>query len=966
MAKKQIKEESSSNSNFPFIGIGASAGGLESLKKLFSVDVENLGMAYIIVVHMNPKQPSLMPEILQKLVAIPVKELEDGEIIKADNVYIAPANKAVKFAGGCIQLQELSQKKPLNQIDSFFKTLALDQKENATAVVLSGTGSDGSEGIKHIKENHGLVIAESEASAKYDSMPISAINTGLTDMILSSEQIIARLTQYHFLNGSVLSDDDIKTFKENSIWLNKIYSILQTKIGHNFSHYKTNTILRRISRRMGIAQIENPKEYLTLLKNSNDEVELLFNELLIGVTSFFRDPKSYEALSKKALETTFKEMHDEQTFRVWVPGCSTGEEVFSLIMVMRELLDQIEKRINLQVFGTDVDKIAINKAREGVYADSIAEEVSPKRIKRFFEKQGNCYKIRKEIRDCAIFSIQDVVKDPPFSKLNLVCCRNLLIYLNTTAQKRILPLFHYTLNPEGILLLGSSETIGSFSNLFTTVDNKWKIFKRREVPRSLIHQVEFPSGITKQPYNLVKTHHEYNEPETNVVKLAQKLILDQYSPTAILVDGNGTILYVQGRTGKYLETTSGAPSLNILDQAREGLRIELSSALREASTSKDVIIRKNIEVKTNGDYQSINLKVNKIYTPKELSGRILVVFEEVDFTHKTKKTADSLKSLSNGEKTRLYDLEKELQHTRESHQVTIEELESSNEELKSTNEELQSSNEELQSTNEELESSKEELQSLNEELQTVNSELQSKVDELSGAHDDMRNLLNSTQIATIFVDMDINVKRFTAESSAIINLIQTDIGRPLKHVVINLKDENLIDDIEYVLNNLSTIEKEVQTKDKDWYKLRIMPYRTTDNRIDGAVLTFSPITEQKQATLKIENAWQLTREAFDLNNNPLAIIGNYGRVVIANTQFSSLIGVSPETVEGVSLFKLKNRIVDQQILKEVIKKTKGKKKKIDLKDSGLVLKYKRCSISTQYIKMKETNESFILLEVIIP
>lgn len=957
------KSNNTANENFPLVGIGASAGGLESLKKMFSGDLDNLGMAYIVKVHMMAKQPSLLPEILQKIVTIPAREAQDGETIGVDHIYIVPSDKDVQIIDGCISLKNLPEKKTYNQIDAFFKTLALDQKENAVGVILSGTGSDGSAGIKSIKKNDGLVIVESEESAKYDGMPKSAVSTGASDMILPADQIIPRLVQYYFLNGSGLSiNEDNLDPDDHSIWLSKIFSILKVKFGHNFAYYKTNTILRRISRRMGLNQVDNIKKYVTLLKKTPDEVESLFSELLIGVTSFFRDPESFKVLEEKALSTLFKQMSNEETFRIWVPGCSTGEEVYSLAILFKESLDKTEKRINLQIFGTDIDRHAINKAREGIYPDTITSEVSPERMKRYFEKEGNCYKVRKEIRDCAVFSIQDVIKDPPFSKLHLVCCRNLLIYLNSEAQKKILPLFHYTLNPEGIMMLGSSETIGSFSKLFTTVDNKWKIFKRREIPKSLIHQIDFPSGHTSQQQQSFKPSLETKEPAVNIARLAQNLILEQYAPTSVLIDRDGTILYVQGRTGKYLETSSGTPSLNILDLAREGLRIELSSALREASASKQMVIRKNIEVKTNGDYQSINLKVNKINIPPELSDRLLVAFEDIAPVGLKDTSKGDSKHLSKAEKTRINDLEKELQNTRESHQVTIEELESSNEELKSTNEELQSSNEELQSTNEELESSKEELQSLNEELQTVNSELQSKVEELSGAHDDMRNLLNSTQIATIFVDMNINVKRFTSESSKIINLIQTDIGRPLKHVVTNLKDEDLIADVQHVLKHLSVVGKDIQTTDEQWYNMQIMPYRTTDNRIDGAVVTFSNITEQKHAVVEMKTAWDLTRNVFDINQNPLVIINNSGRVVIANTAFSSLIKISPESVETENLYKLKTQRINQIELKKILDHTQ-KSPQTQLFEDINLFNGKKSSIRTQPLKPEQGRSSFILMEV---
>ncbi|BBO87289.1 CheR family methyltransferase [Desulfosarcina ovata] len=673
---------------------------------------------------------------------------------------------------------------------------------------------------------------------------------------------------------------------------------------------------------MGLNQIQGHEQYISLLRKNPEEVEALFRELLIGVTNFFRDPESFDALKYTVLPELFDKIPEDGTFRAWVPGCSTGEEVYSLAMIIREVLDKNPKRISVQLFGTDIDGFAIDKARAGLYPASIAADVSEERLKRFFIKEGDSFHIRREIRDFAVFSAQDLIKDPPFSRLHLLCCRNLLIYLDTEAQKKLLPLFHYTLRPDGVLMLGSSETIGSFANLFDVMDKKWKIFRRVEVPQELRQQIEFPSGPSTTDMALATNKlAPGEEPKVNFSLLTQKAILDQFAPTALLVDPRGHILYVQGRTGKYLETPSGPPTHNILDMARQGLRIELSSALRAARTSHQTVIRKRIGVKTNGDTQMITLHVSPQYVPKELAGRFLVVFEDVE-NPPVPGPQSGDQAIQKHEAARIIALEQELQNTRESHQTTIEELESSNEELKSTNEELQSSNEELQSTNEELESSKEELQSLNEELQTVNAELQSKVEELSAAHDDMRNLLNSTEIATVFVDNSLRVKRFTPQATAIINLIQTDIGRPLQHVATNLTYAGMISDLETVLKNLAPQRAEVQTNSGDWFKMRIIPYRTTDNRIDGAVLTFTTINEEKQAQevlttskTELEQAWQLVRDIFDMNEEPMAVLDAKGRIVLANAAFSDLMKLPDEKIAGLDVLDIKNGLLAATDLK---------------------------------------------------
>ena len=888
----------------PIVGLGASAGGLEALKSFFTEVAENSGMAYIVVVHMNPKQPSLLPDLLQKVSRIPVAVAKDGQLIEPDHVYVAPPNKEISLFNGKIQLLDILAKRAALPIDLFLRSLAQDQGRNAAAIILSGTGTDGTMGVKAIKANDGLILVQEDETAGYDGMPRSAVSTGLVDLVLPPEAMPDRLVQYFMHHEIALDSRTAATKNEQQGWLYKIFAILRSRVGHDFSAYKPNTILRRISRRMGLNQIESHEHYVRYLRENAVEVESLFRDLLIGVTQFFRDAESFEVLKTGILPDRLKRMGEGAVFRAWVPGCATGEEVFSLAIVLRECLDQIPGRISLQLFGTDINSHAIDKAREGIFPGSIEADVSADRLKRFFIKEGDFFRVRKEIRDDVVFSLQDVLKDPPFSRLNLLCCRNLLIYLDVNAQKRLLPLFHYTLSAGGILVLGSSETVGGFTNLFGTRDNKWKIYERREVPRALRQFVHFPSGrAAAEP-----DHGTEPVGPADMARMAQKAILDQFAPTALLINPNGTILHVQGRTGKYLETPSGAPTHNIHSLAREGLRIELSSAIRQAVASNKPVTRRKIAVKTNGDIQMIDLHVSPQLAPKKLSGHLLVVFEGIDATAAPWAAPAPAGKDTPVEAARLFELEQELLNTRESHQTTIEELESSHEELKSTNEEMQSANEEMQSANEELESSKEELQSLNEEMQTVNAELQSKVEELSATHDDMRNLLNSTQIATIFVDNDLHIRRFTHKATTMINLIETDIGRPLQHVVTNLAYDGLIADLTEVLKTLTPRSCEVQTTRGDWYNMRIVPYRTMDNRINGAVFTFATIGDQKKAQAILESsrrdmeqASQLVRNVFDMNPDPIAVLDNNGQVVIANTGFARLLNIAEKKVNGLDL-----------------------------------------------------------------
>ncbi|MFP4048747.1 MAG: CheR family methyltransferase [Desulfovermiculus sp.] len=913
----QDTDQQLSPGDMPVVGIGASAGGLDALKAFFAQVSQKSGMAYIVVMHLAPHQPSMLPELLQKVTAIPVTVASDGQSLLPDHVYVVPPRKEVSMYNGVIQLLDPAEEVFSLPIDFFFRSLAADRAFKAAAVILSGTGSDGSVGLRDIKDSEGLVLVQSEGTAKYDGMPHSALATGMVDMVLAPEEMPSKLISYFEQPGEVQAKEVDEV--NNKDWLHKIFALLRIQTGHDFSWYKSKTILRRINRRMLLNQIQEYNTYLSFLRQDSKEITALFKELLIGVTNFFRDPDSFDILKKEVLPEILASLQDDTTFRVWVPGCSSGEEVYSLAMVILEALDDFpKKRVNLQMFGTDIDKEAIDRAREGFYPSSIRADVSQDRLNRFFDSEGDGYRIRKEIRETMIYSVQNVLKDPPFSRLNLLCCRNLLIYLNTEAQQRLLPLFHYTLLPGGVLMLGSSETVGSSKNLFETLDTTGKIYRRREVPKSMLGRIEFPTGQPEQTTEERTPGEKIQPSKDNVERLTRKMVLDRFAPPAVLIDSQGSVLQVQGRTGKYLEIASGPPTQNILDLAREGLRVELSMAIRKAVSSQEEVIRHQVEVQVNGGMQTINLHVIPIEKPKELSNRLLVVFEDIQLPAQDSEIKPSQLSASASDyQTRIAELEQELQETRESHHATVEELESSNEELKTANEELQSSNEELQSTNEELESSKEELQSLNEELQTVNSELQAKVEELSEAHDDINNLLNSTQIATVFVDNNLQVKRFSKEATKVIHLIRSDIGRPLEHQSTKLENVDLARDIKEVLDKLSPVGKEVQTSDATWYMLRIMPYRTRDNRIHGAVIIFQDIDDQKKIQEKLrqvneqfEQAWHLTRRVFDMNPSPLAVLDDQARVIIANTSLCQVLGLPMDKIEGQKFFSL-NRIEEK-------------------------------------------------------
>ncbi len=903
--------------SFPIVGIGASAGGLEALKLFFSnVDVSS-AMAYIVVIHIPPDKPSMMAEIIQKVSPITVTTAQDGEIVKPDHVYVVPPGKIIHIFQSTFQLLDITKTQPTMAIDNFFCSLALDKKASAAGIILSGTGTDGTIGIQEIKRVDGLVLVQTEKSAAYDGMPGSAIASGIADAVCKPEDMPKLL--HHYFNY-LIQLEHIEPHSSENIeqnWLKKIFSLIRARTGHDFATYKKNTLKRRINRRMGMNFINKNEQYIHFLQENPNEVDKLFQEFLIGVTSFFRDIKAYDALKTDILPDILSKMEDNSTFRVWVPGCSTGEEVYSLAIIIKEVIERMPQKINLQLFGTDINEFSIEKARMGLYPESIARDVGEERLKKYFTQEGHFFRTHKEIRESAIFSTQNVLGDPPFSRLNMLSCRNLLIYFDSDAQKKIMPLFHYTLQKDGILFLGTSETIGNFTHLFHPLDNPYKIFKRKEVPPSLIGSINFPTGSNM---SLVKTSSPKEIPpfkKETVTTLAQRAILEQFTPTSVLVDPRGNILHIHGHTGKYLEHTSGPPSHNIIDLAREGLRTEISFAIRKSALTKNRISRYGIIVKTDTGNQSVNLHVISLTQPRELADNLMVVFTDAEMESDSIEQSDTQSgSVNKKREFRITELEQELQNLRENQQTIVEELESSNEELKSTNEELQSSNEELQSANEEMESSKEELQSMNEEMQTMNAELQSKLEELYSIKDDMRNLLNGIEIATIFVDNQMRIKRYNETATQIINLINSDIGRPLKHIANNLDYDTMYSDLQSVIDKLVPFETEIMTKNHTWYIMRIVPYRTIDNRIDGAVLTFSNISNQKIIQYELEEKELLLRAIFDMSSYPIVILDDQNSVIIANNFFYQLFHITTENILAKDFFLLQNNIFKHSNLKK--------------------------------------------------
>ncbi|MBF0378712.1 MAG: PAS domain-containing protein [Desulfamplus sp.] len=883
-----VQQDNQEEIGFPIVGIGASAGGLAAFEAFFSgmpVDVEP-GMAFVLVQHLAPDHKSILTDIIRRYTRMQVFEVEDGIVVQPNCTYIIPPNRDMAFLNGTLQLLEpLAPRGQRLPIDFFFRSLAQDQHERAIGVVLSGTGSDGTIGVREIKGEGGMVMVQTPASTEYDGMPRSAIATGLVDYEMPPAEMPAQLiayTSHAFGKNRQLRKTNSNLPQSENI-LKKIFILLRSQVGHDFSEYKQSTINRRIERRMAVNQIAKMEDYVKYLQQTPAEIEALFRDLLIGVTSFFRDTEAFKVVEDIVIPKLFDDRPAGSFIRVWSAGCSTGEEAYSIAILLAEKMDSLKQIFKIQVFATDIDSHAITTARAGIYPASIAADISPERLSRFFnpetETKDNytdaasprAYRIHKRIRDMLVFSEQDVIKDPPFSKLDLISCRNLMIYMSGELQKRVIPMFHYALNPLGFLFLGTSETTGEFNELFATLDRKLKIYQRKDVFHTMRYILpnSFLPHITAEDKVL---QHIIPKKDGSVKipfrELTEKMLLEKVVPPSVLVNACGDILYIHGRTGKYLEPAPGESGIsNILKMSREGLTQELTTALHNAASSKEIVRCQGVRIRTNGGFTTINLTIRPVKADLFAKGNIslsesflyLVSLENVaefDYQEASAKrlftdTEDvcslSTEDIKASEGTTDQDstierLRQALKAREEYLQATKEELETSNEELKSSNEEMQSVNEELQSTNEELETSKEELQSVNEELATVNAELQSKVADLSRANNDMNNLLAGTGIGTVFVDHKLKILRFTPAVTRLINLILSDVGRPVGHVVSNLAGyDRLVPDIQSVLDTLIPKEVEVETTEGGRYIMRILPYRTLENVIEGAVITFTGV-----------------------------------------------------------------------------------------------------------------------------
>jgi len=837
---------------FPVVGIGASAGGLEAFEEFFTHVPEDGGMAYVVIQHLDPTRKGMLPELLQRVSKLEVLQAKNRMKVKPNNVYVIPPNKSMSIVKGSLILFPPQESRGMRlPIDFFFNSLAEDQKELGVGIILSGMGSDGTIGLQTIKEYNGIAMVQEPSSAKFNSMPRHAIDSVNLDAVATPAELPGKLLGI-FSDGLQKPTPSAGKSNKKSA-LEEIIQMLVTQTGNDFSLYKKSTMYRRIERRIGVHKLDKIASYVELLKHNPKELDLLFKELLIGVTSFFRDTVVWEELESSILPGVLTSLPEGTILRAWIPGCSTGEEAYSLAIVFSEALKNTKtaKNISLQIFATDLDSDAIEVARRGIFPETIAADVAPEHLSHYFARTEDGYLVISDIREMVVFAQHNLIMHPPFINIDFIVCRNLLIYMDAELQKKIMRLFFYSLNQGGLLILGNSESTGTFNHFFKPLNTKLKIYKRAAGDTKL-DLLNLPSVFSRTKTN-TEEKQPRNMPSMNIQSLADQLLLQYFSPAGVLVNDNGDILYISGRTGKYLEPASGKANMNIFAMLREGLRNEFSYAFMKAIKEKSTVVLRNQQTGTNDQDVLVDVTVHYITHPESLNGYVMIIFTDLPGKKEIITSAKTIKGSGDTTSEREAELERKLRYTEEEMQSTMEEMQTTQEELKSTNEELQSANEELQSANEELTSSREEMQSLNEELQTLNAELQTKVDDYSRVDNDMKNLLDSTDVATLFLDKELNIRRYTNKATNIFKFIKSDIGRPFTDQVSDLDYPDMAQDAHEVLRNLVFIQKQVPAKDGRWFSVRIMPYRTTDDRIEGLVITFIDVTELKQAEEKLKS-----------------------------------------------------------------------------------------------------------------
>jgi two-component system CheB/CheR fusion protein len=913
---------------FGIVGIGASAGGLEALGQLLSALPADPKLAIVIVQHLAPKHESVLPHLLSDSSALPVTEVSDEMIVEPNHVYVVPPNKEMGISNGRLQLMPRpSNRTQYNPIDFFLRTLAEYGQTRAIGVILSGTASDGAIGLRDIKSSGGIVICQDPKTAKFDGMPRAAISTGVVDLVLPPAEIareLARIGRHLDTAPSPQPGDAAAGFAisgaaPDSAQLVRIFALLRKATGVDFTHYKLPTLRRRLNRRMVLHKVATMEQYVRLLEKIPTEVTALYRDILIHVTRFFREPDSFDALKEFVFPNAVEGAKHGNPIRVWVPGCATGEEAYSIAISLLEYLGDESSPTPIQIFGTDLSEEAIDQARLGIYPESIAVDVAPDLLRRYFNPIDGHYRINKSVRDHCVFARQDVTRDPPFSKLDLIVCRNVLIYLDAILQKKLMQVFHYALRPKGFLMLGSAETVGTHTDLFAVTDKKYKVYVKKVISAAR-REMEFASRNQgpSRDHSQAAAAPDMVRSAGNVQQEANRIILSRYSPPGVIVDSDLKITQFRGQTGDYLEPAPGEASLNLLKMAREGLLYGLRTAIHEAKKKDGVVRKEGLRIKVGGRVRDIAVEIIPLAAPE---GRhYLILFHDrtavpsASFSNappppppaKSRQGRKSEKSPGDeaGANARLRQAQQELAASREYLQSIIQDMEAANEELQSANEEILSSNEELQSTNEELDTAKEELQSTNEELNTVNEELQGRNEELSRVNSDLVNLLASVQIAIVIVASDLRIRRFTPMAEKVLNLIPTDLGRPISDIKPNIDCPDLERLIIDAIDSVTIKEREAKDRHGNWYMLRIRPYKNLENRIDGAVITLFDIDSSRRQVAERAVVPEAVGALTEASSEPMLILDSRQMVRAANRAF--LRDMKLENIIGRPIFEIGN------------------------------------------------------------
>ena len=881
------------------VGLGASAGGLAALEQFVAHVRTELGAAYVVVQHLDPEHASVLTELLQRVSPLPVVEVTDGMSVRPGVVHVIPPNREMEiFAGTLLLTVPAAPRGKRLAVDGFFRSLADEQGAHAVGVVLSGTGSDGALGLRAIQEAGGLCLVQEPSSAKFDGMPAAALLACPSSLVGPADRLPSLLA------GAVKGLGDrprrAPPAPDAGTSLTRILTFLRTATGRDFAQYKRSSVTRRVHRRMSANGIEDLEAYVRHLREHPAEVKSLVRELLINVTGFFRDPEAFASLRSDVLPKLVAGRTEGEPIRVWVAGCATGEEAYSITILLRELLEEAHSPARVQVYGTDLDDEAIATARAGVYPAAIEGSVTPERLARFFVKEEGGYRVRKEIREQVVFAVQDLVKDPPFTRVDLISCRNVFIYLEPELQERILALFHYALRAGGVLFLSPAEGVGNHGELFAPIDRKWRLFRA-------LHTVASVRAVLARGLSRDRAASEgeagLKPAADDFAEITRRLLLQHHAPPSVLADRAGTVLYVYGDTGPYLRQAPGRPTLSLSEMAREGLQVDLRTALKVAAARGKAVHRPGITVGEGRRSQTVDLTVRPVTVGRGAPGLLLVSFQE-SLALPAGKPARGKAVRHDLQAQRIQELTRALASAKENLQATIEERQTANEELQSSNEELQSTNEEVQASNEELETAKEELQSVNEELTTVNAELQAKVEQLTATQDDLKNLFDAINVGTVFLDERLRVRRFTREACRIYRLAPTDVGRPLSDIKSNLVDRDLLADAQGVLDSLVPVEADVRSADGGWFQARLFPYRTLDNAIRGVVLTFTDVSKRVAAEAVAQGERELKQRLVETVREPLLVLDAHLRVVSASPAFTAEFAPSALPVVGRHLYEL--------------------------------------------------------------